>query len=109
MSDIVNEVAAKVRDGEGLTNEEARQLVESYAALDIAMQAQVNLVNLVLHTVPELVFATAGAVTQRCGRTEEKVRRSVQKICEDHLTKFYTMIAETVRSANEPAAEEETK
>lgn len=103
MSDIINDVAVKVRNGEGLTNEEARQLLEAYAALDIVIQAQGNLANLILQAVPDLVFAVAGSVKQRCGRTEEKVRRSVQKITEEHLTKFYTMIAEIVHGANEEA------
>ena len=109
MSDIVNDVAVKVRDGEGLTNEEARNLLEAYAALDIAIQAQGNLATLVLQGIPELVFAVGGAVTERCGRTEEKVRRSIYKICESHVNKYYQMIAEIVEGSgtkNEETADE---
>lgn len=106
MDDIINNIAVKVRDGEALTNEEARQLLEAYAALDIAIQAQGNLATLVLQGLPELVFAVGGAVTERCGRTEEKVRRSVYKICEAHISKYYQMIAEIVQGANAPKSEE---
>ena len=100
MNDIINNVAVKVRDGDGLTNEEARELLEAYAALDIAIQAQGNLATLVLQGLPELVFAVGGAVTERCGRTEEKLRRSVHKICDEHISKYYQMIAEIVEGAN---------
>ena len=100
MNEIINDVAVKVRDGEGLTNQEARNLLEAYAALDIVIQAQGNLATLVLQGIPELVFAVGGAVTERCGRTEEKLRRSVHKICETHVSKYYQMIAEIVEGSS---------
>lgn len=92
----LNSIAAKVRDGEDITNAEARQILEAYAAADITTQAQVNLVNLLLQTIPELAFSLAGSVTQRCGRTEQKVKRSVGKIVEEQLGLYYKYIADVV-------------
>jgi hypothetical protein len=81
----LEEAINKVRDGGEVTNEQALLLCDAIRDLELALTVQRTLVSVFTQTVPDMAQSLAASVLSRTGRTDQKIRRSVSKICDAHI------------------------
>lgn len=81
----LEEVVAKVQAGEGLTNDEAVVLLTAFSNCDLALDIQRTLVLIINQALPDMARSLAASVLQRCGRTDAKIKKSVEKLCASHI------------------------
>ena len=100
--DEVNEAAAKleveltvitdkIKNGEGLTNEEGSTLLKLIGGVNANLTISNEILYLVSNQLPQLVESLADRILRRCGRTDTKIRKSVAKICIEHVEQLWTM------------------
>lgn len=81
----IDEVLALVESGVGLSHEEALVLVAELDTLNYFVQAQAAIHSAFVVGVSDMAYSLAGTVLSRAGRTDVKTRRSVLKICKNHV------------------------
>lgn len=106
-------ITVKLGAGETLTNEEGTVLFRVLGGL----HSNLTISNEMLHTInaelPNMLSFLAKRIMLRCGRTDSKATRDVEKLCQEYIDNFWTMIriravevAETIRNTHSGNAEE---
>jgi hypothetical protein len=107
-NDRLETIIETVKGGEGLSHEDATYLLDFANAVRHRSDASTAMLNVVAEVIPEMAASLAGSVMARCGRTEVKVKRSVEKICLQHIEAMRELIAGAAMTiANVLAAEDE--
>jgi len=88
----VEEILAAINEGAEVSNADARVLADIIDQLDLAFRVQSTVNNVLTQTIPEMASSLAGSVLSRAGRTDTKIRRSVAKICDEHVVALLNMV-----------------
>lgn len=106
----VERILAAVNAGQDLTNEDARVLADVINSLDFAFRVQNTVNQVIVETLPDMAESLAASILSRAGRTETKIRRSVVKICDEHVAALLGMVTNIAQNlvnlAQEPAVPE---
>lgn len=85
-------ITEKLVGKEPLTNEEGMDLLRIIAGLNANNSLTNEIMLNIQDNVPKLLGSVADAVMRRVGRTDQKLRKSVGKICDNQLEIFWDMI-----------------
>lgn len=108
----VEDVLAAINRGEDISNDDARLLASVVDSLDFAFKMQNTINSVLIETLPMMASSLAASVLSRAGRTEQKIKKAVGKIAEDHVVSLLQMITNLATNLIDNAtseAEEETK
>lgn len=113
----VKDILAAINRGDDIPNADARVLAEVLDTLDFAFRVQSTVNSVLTETIPEMASSLTASVLSRAGRTDMKIKRSVTKICDDHVFALLHMVGNLAnnlvslaeKSDEETPAEEETK
>jgi hypothetical protein len=111
-----DQVIAKLTAGEPLTNEEGVSLFRVLGGLHSNLTISNEMLHTIHEEVPQMVRYLSSRIIQRCGRTDSKVKKSVEKLCAEHIDQLWVAVrlraltvAETLRNTNtdsEPAGQQ---
>lgn len=106
-------VTAKLLAGEPITNEEGTDLLKLISGLNANLTITNEVLFNVQENMPKMIGSIADSVLRRAGRTDKKIRKSVEKICLQNLELFWDMIrmhatAVAASIAEQNKGEEET-
>ena len=85
-------VTAKILAGESITNEEGNDLLKLIAGLNANLTITNEVLFNVQENLPKMIGSISDSVLRRVGRTDKKIRKSVEKICLQNLEVFWDMI-----------------
>lgn len=85
-------ITAKIVAGEPITNEEGNDLLKLIAGLNANLTITNEVLFNVQENLPKVIGSIADSVLRRVGRTDKKIRKSVEKICLQNLEMFWDMI-----------------
>jgi hypothetical protein len=88
----IEEIIKEVVDGHDIRNEDAKLLVESLQALDAGFRIQSTLVDVFVRTIPDMANSLAGDALRRAGRTDQKIKRSVGRMCDSHVESLLAIV-----------------
>lgn len=88
----VDAIVAKLEAGETISAEEGLKLLKIIGGLNANLTICNELLFTISNQLPLLVSSLADRITRRCGRTDKKLRRSVDKICAEHIETLWTMV-----------------
>lgn len=88
----IEEIIKEVVDGHDIRNEDAKLLVESLQAIDAGFRIQSTLVDVFVRTIPDMANSLAGDVLRRAGRTDQKIKRSVGRMCDSHVESLLAIV-----------------
>ena len=83
------EILLELKEGKGLTNEDALFLVELIRGLDNSYSINTTVVSSLGRQLPEMVKSLAFAILGKVGRNDLKTKRSVLKICEQYVDSIW--------------------
>jgi hypothetical protein len=109
----VEQILAAINNGEDISNDDARVLAGVVDSLDFAFRVQSTVNNVMAETIPAMAISLGASVLSRAGRTDQKIKRSVEKICDEHITSLMGMVtnlaANLIDLAEKGEQEQETK
>lgn len=85
-------ITAKIVAGEPITNEEGNDLLKLIAGLNANLTITNEVLFNVQENLPKVIGSIADSVLRRVGRTDKKIRKSVEKICLQNIEMFWDMI-----------------
>tara|TARA_R110000868_G_scaffold49425_1_gene159500 strand:- start:1308 stop:1661 length:354 start_codon:yes stop_codon:yes gene_type:complete len=88
----VEAILAAINNGEAISNDDARVLAGVIDSLDFAFRVQSTVNNVMVETIPAMVGSLGASVLSRAGRTDQKIKKSVQKICDEHVVSLMGMV-----------------
>lgn len=88
----VDAIVAKLEGGEGISAEEGLKLLKIVGGLNANLTICNELLYVISEQLPAMVGSIADRITRRCGRTDKKLRKSVDKICAEHIESLWTMV-----------------
>lgn len=94
----VEEILTAINEGAEVSNADARVLADAIDQLDLEFRIQSTVNDVLVQTIPDMASSLAASVLSRAGRTDMKIRRSVQKICDEHVVALLNMV--TVLAGN---------
>lgn len=108
-------IVADVKDGRDLHNDDALFLVNVIGSLDTNFTVSNMVIETLLGDITDMCTNLGIDVLRRAGRTDQKIRRSVQKIVNGHVDDLFTLAQarateymRIVRSLHETATEEQS-
>ena len=84
--------SAKLVNKEPLTNEEGMDLLRVIAGLNANSAVTDEIMFNMQDNIPKLLHTVSDTILRRVGRTDQKIRKSVSKICDSNLQIFWDMI-----------------
>lgn len=88
----VDAIVAKLEAGDSISSEEGLKLLKIIGGLNANLTICNELLFVISEQLPAMVGSLADRITRRCGRTDKKLRRSVDKICAEHIESLWTMV-----------------
>ena len=88
----VDAIVAKIEGGEDISAEEGLKLLKIVGGLNANLTICNELLFVISAQLPVMVSSIADRITRRCGRTDKKLRKSVDKICAEHIESLWTMV-----------------
>lgn len=88
----VQDIVEAINRGEDITNADARVLAEMIDTLDFAFRVQSTVNKVLTETIPEMASSLTASVLSRAGRTDMKIKKSVTKICDQHVFALLNMV-----------------
>lgn len=88
----IDAIVAKLEEGEGVSSEEGLKLLKIIGGLNANLTICNELLFVISLQLPTMVGSLADRITRRCGRTDTKLRKSVNKICAEHIESLWTMV-----------------
>lgn len=85
------EIVADVKDGRDIRNEDALFLINVVGSLDTNFTVSNMVIETLLGDITEMCQSLGIAVLRRAGRTDQKIRRSVDKIVNGHVDDLFTL------------------
>ena len=110
----VDAIVAKLEGGEAISAEEGLKLLKIIGGLNVNLTICNELLYTIQEQLPQMVSGLADRIARRCGRTDAKLRRSVDKICVEYIESLWHLvrmrgldIADAIRQPQENATEGE--
>lgn len=88
----VQDILTAINEGADVSNADARVLADIIDQLDLAFRVQSTINNVLTQTIPEMAASLTASVLARAGRTDTKIKRSVTKICDEHVVALLNMV-----------------
>lgn len=88
----VDAIVAKLEGGESISAEEGLKLLKIVGGLNANLTICNELLFVIAAQLPVMVDNLANRITQRCGRTDKKLRKSVNNICAEHIESLWTIV-----------------
>jgi hypothetical protein len=88
----IDAIVAKLQGGETISAEEGLKLLKIIGGLNANLTICNELLFVISEQLPVMVGSLADRITRRCGRTDKKLRRSVDKICNEHVESLWTIV-----------------
>lgn len=84
-------IVADVKEGRDLHNDDALFLVNIVGSLDTNFTVSNMVIETLLGDITEMCTNLGTSVLRRAGRTDQKIRRSVQKIVDGHVEDLFSL------------------
>ena len=84
-------IVADVKDGRDLHNDDALFLINVIGSLDTNFTVSNMVIETLLGGITDMCTNLGVAVLRRAGRTDQKIRRSVQKIVNGHVDDLFSL------------------
>jgi hypothetical protein len=84
-------IVADVKEGRDLHNDDALFLVNIVGSLDTNFTVSNMVIETLLGDITEMCTDLGTSVLRRAGRTDQKIRRSVQKIVDGHVEDLFNL------------------
>ena len=84
-------IVADVKEGRDLHNDDALFLVNIVGSLDTNFTVSNMVIETLLGDITEMCTDLGTSVLRRAGRTDQKIRRSVQKIVDGHVEDLFSL------------------
>lgn len=88
----VDAIVAKLEGGETISAEEGLKLLKIIGGLNVNLTICNELLYTIQEQLPQMVSGLADRITRRCGRTDAKLRRSVDKICVEYIESLWHLV-----------------
>lgn len=88
----IDAIVAKLEAGDSISSEEGLKLLKIIGGLNANLTICNELLFVISEQLPAMVSSLADRITRRCGRTDKKLRRSVDKICAEHIESLWTLV-----------------
>lgn len=85
------QIVADVKEGRDLHNDDAMFLVNVIGSLDTNFTVSNMVIETLLGDITEMCTNLGLSVLRRAGRTDQKIRRSVQKIVNGHVDDLFNL------------------
>jgi len=90
--DKFDEIVERVAKEETISNEDAKFLVAVIANLDKNARVSYEMAEVCIGASQDILVKTALTVMNRCGRTDEKKRKEVIKVCEQAFSNLVNIV-----------------
>jgi hypothetical protein len=90
----VKEIIDDAQAGKQLSVDDVNLLLGVMARMDESLRVQNTIFKVFADSVAEMAHSLTASVLSRAGRTDTKIKRSVQKICDEHINALYGVVNE---------------
>jgi hypothetical protein len=103
------DILKSLSEGKDLSNEDAIFIVQLVGDLDNNLRIANEIVDGLAISIPDMARSLGFAVLARAGRGDQKIKKSVLKICDEHVETLWTMARiQALQSAADIAENQET-